>query len=82
MKNRLLTVYCLLSYSHCAEGWEKTTVSKTASLPPRSLQSNFRRGQEISTYTCSIPEILPGTFAPIQPHTNHAIFSIIYISVN
>lgn len=45
----LLTVYCLLRCQHGAGRWKIGQWTDTDSLPPRTLQSHFRRRQEIST---------------------------------
>ena len=78
----LLTVYCLLCCWHGAGHWEIGQWTNTDFLPPTTLQSNFRRRQEVST--CGIPTVCQQScqnyLPPFTPASTMP-FSVFYISV-
>ena len=79
----LLTVYCLLCCQHGAGHWEIGQWTDTHSLPPRTLQSHFRRRQEISI--SGIPAVClkscQNHLPPFTP-TPTMQFGVFNISVN
>lgn len=74
---------CLVSYRHQAECWAIGQWTNTASIPPKSLQSDNKRGQRISTVG------IAGACQKLCWHLLHPWtlrptmqFSLFYVSVN